>query len=63
MSAEGLLHPALERAETAPGTVLVRGARLLDPRSGLDREGDVLVRGGRIAELGEVGRARGPGGL
>ena len=52
MSAEGLLHPALERAETAPGTVVVRGARLLDPRSALDREGDVLVRVGRIAELG-----------
>ena len=62
MSAEGLLHPALERAETAPGTVLVRGARLVDPRSGLDREGDVLVRGGRIAEIGESGALESPEG-
>jgi dihydroorotase len=62
VSAEGLLHPALERAETAPGIVLVRGARLLDPRSGLDREGDVLVRGGRIAELGEAGALAAPEG-
>ena len=62
MSAEGLLHPALERAETAPGTVVVRGARLVDPRSGLDREGDVLVRGGRIAEIGESGALESPEG-
>ncbi len=62
MSAEGLLHPALDRAESAPGTVLVRGARLLDPRSGLDREGDVLVRGGRVAEVGEAGSLEAPDG-
>jgi dihydroorotase len=62
VSDDGLLHPALERAETAPGTVLVRGARLLDPRVGLDREGDLLVRGGRIAEVGEAGGLEAPEG-
>jgi len=43
----------LDCAAAPPTTVLVRGARLLDPRAGLDKLGDVLVRGGRIAELGE----------
>jgi len=62
VSIEGLLHPALERAETASGTVLVQGARLLDPRTGLDREGDVLVRRGRIAEIGEPGALEAPDG-
>src|SRR5215472_7130919 len=33
-----------------------RNARLLDPASGLDRRGDLLVEDGRIAALGEVGR-------
>jgi len=64
VSAQGLLHPALERVETAEvgRAVLVRGARLVDPRSGLDREGDVLIRGGRIAELGESGALEAPDG-
>ena len=43
----------LDCAAAPPATVLVRGARLLDPRAGLDKLGDVLVRDGRIAELGE----------
>jgi dihydroorotase len=42
----------LDCAATPPATVLVRGARLLDPRSGLNGVSDVLVRDGRIAELG-----------
>ena len=43
----------LDRAETPAVTLLIRGARLLDPRAGLDGGQDVLVREGRIAELGE----------
>jgi dihydroorotase len=35
---------------------LYRNARLLDPASGLDRRGDLLVEDGRIAALGDVGR-------
>ena len=64
MSAAGLLHPALERAQTAEAgrAVLVRAARLVDPRTRLDREGDVLVRGGHIAELGEPGSLEAPEG-
>jgi dihydroorotase len=33
--------------------VLISGAHLLDPREGLDTVADVLVRGGRIAEIGD----------
>ncbi|HEV7844726.1 MAG TPA: dihydroorotase [Thermoleophilaceae bacterium] len=41
----------LDCAGSPPATVLVRGARLLDPRSGLNGVCDVLVRDGRIAEI------------
>jgi len=44
--------PRLDRAPCQPADVLLRGARVLDPRSGLDGEADVLVRGGEIAEVG-----------
>jgi dihydroorotase len=37
-----------------PADLLVRGARVLDPRTGLDQVTDVLVRKGRIAEIGEL---------
>jgi dihydroorotase len=43
----------LDCTASPPTTVLLRGARLLDPRAGLDKLGDVLVRDGRIAEVGE----------
>ncbi len=39
--------------ETNGGDVLIRGARVLDPRAKLDRVTDVLVRDGAIAELGD----------
>jgi dihydroorotase len=35
--------------------VLIRGAQVLDPRTDLDEPHDILIRGGRIAELGEPG--------
>jgi len=37
-----------------PADLLVRGARVLDPRAGLDARLDVRVRAGVIAELGEA---------
>jgi dihydroorotase len=43
----------LDRAPVAPATVLVRGARVLDPRTGLDGKADLLVRDGVVAELGD----------
>jgi dihydroorotase len=43
----------LDRAAVRPSTVLVRGARLLDPRAGLDAKTDLLIREGVVAELGD----------
>ena len=41
-------------AQDRPGAdLLIRGARLLDPAAGIDRTGDLLVRRGRIAEIGD----------
>jgi dihydroorotase len=37
-----------------PATLLIRGARVVDPGAGIDRELDVLVRDGVIAELGHA---------
>jgi dihydroorotase len=46
---------ALDHRETAPADLLVRGARVFDPREGIDATRDVLVRDGVIAELAEPG--------
>jgi len=43
----------LDHAAAAPATLLVRGARLLDPRAGLDGRADLLVRDGVVAEIGD----------
>ena len=45
----------LFRAPRPPAQLLIRGAHVLDPRSGLDAPGDVLVRDGAIAELSAPG--------
>jgi dihydroorotase len=50
--ADQLVSRGGERAE-----LIVRGARLLDPRGGLNAERDLVVRGGEIAELAEPGAA------
>ena len=44
----------LDCAASPPATVLVRGARLLDPRAGLDGQADLLIRGGEVAEIGSA---------
>ena len=49
-------------APTTPASVLITGARLLDPRSGVDRPGDLLVTDGVITELGDVGSLPAPAG-
>jgi dihydroorotase len=54
---------ALDRAPVPPGNLLIRGAHLIDPRSGLDRGGDLLVRDGEIAEIGEAGALSAPDGV
>ncbi|MEA2473242.1 MAG: dihydroorotase [Thermoleophilaceae bacterium] len=47
--------PQLDFAGAAGGDVLIREARLLDPRAGLDKQGDLLIRGGQVAEVAEPG--------
>jgi dihydroorotase len=46
--------PPLDHAGGPPADVLVRGARLLDPRAGIDTRADLLVREGRIAQVGDA---------
>jgi dihydroorotase len=44
----------LDRAPVPAATVLIRGARLLDPRTDLDGRADLLVRDGVVAEIGDA---------
>src|SRR3954468_9088713 len=46
----------------AGGDVLIRGARLLDPRAGIDQPGDLLIRDGLVAEIGAPGSLSAPDG-
>jgi dihydroorotase len=56
------VHAPLVGRESAPVDVLIRGARVLDPRTGIDAAHDVLIRGGEIAELGAPGSIVAPAG-
>jgi dihydroorotase len=42
----------LDHRETPPADVLIKGAHVLDPRSGIDERLDIRITGGTIAELG-----------
>ncbi|MFL5863480.1 MAG: dihydroorotase [Solirubrobacteraceae bacterium] len=46
----------LFHAERPGEDLLIRGAEVLDPRAGIDAAHDILIRNGRIAQLGEPGR-------
>jgi dihydroorotase len=43
----------LDQTGGGGASVLIRGARLLDPRAGVDTTADLLVRDGRVAEIGD----------
>jgi dihydroorotase len=43
----------LDRSPVPAATVLIRGARLLDPRTDLDGKADLLLRDGMVAEIGD----------
>ncbi len=58
MSAKSPLSGGLQGE---PAELLLRDFHALDPRQGLDRRLDLLVRGGQIVELGEPGSASGEG--
>jgi dihydroorotase len=49
--------PRLISRPAAAATLILRGARLVDPRADLDATRDLVVREGRIAELAEPGGA------
>ena len=49
-------------APTSPASLLIRGAHVLDPRSGLDAPADVLILDGTIAALGAPGSIDPPAG-
>jgi dihydroorotase len=53
---------ALVQAPAAPAEVLIARAHVLDPRTGIDAPHDVLVRDGRIAEIGAPGTLAAPPG-
>jgi dihydroorotase len=55
--------PELDFAAAPGGDVLISDARLLDPRAGLDGPGDILIRNGEIAEVGEPGTLEAPVGV
>jgi dihydroorotase len=52
----------LDSRPSPPADLLVRGAHVVDPRTGVDGRHDVLVRGGVIAELGAPGTLEAPDG-
>jgi dihydroorotase len=49
--------PRLISREGPSANLVIRGARLFDPRTGLDEVRDLVVRDGEIAELAEPGKA------
>src|SRR3954468_6521324 len=54
--------PRLDRAAAKPANALIRGAKVIDPRAGIDGNHDLLVRGGEIAEIGAPGSLKAPDG-
>ena len=57
------MSAVLDHRPTPPADLLVRGAHVLDPRTGIDAPHDVLVRGGTIAEIGAPGSIDAPPGV
>lgn len=55
-------HTLLEHRRGHTADLLVRRARLLDPRAGIDEPGDLLLRAGEVAEIGPPGSLEGPDG-
>jgi dihydroorotase len=52
--------PRLFSPERPAAQLLIRGAHVLDPRADLDEPHDVVIQGGRIAELGAPGSLPAP---
>jgi dihydroorotase len=54
--------PRLDRSPAKPANALIRGAKVIDPRAGIDGNHDLLIRGGEIAEIGAPGSLQAPDG-
>jgi dihydroorotase len=54
------MEARLHHRERPEAQLLVRGAHVLDPRADLDEPHDILIRDGRIAELGAAGSLSAP---
>ena len=54
------MEARLHHRERPAAQLLVRGAHVLDPRADLDEPRDILIRDGRIAELGPAGSLSAP---
>ena len=54
--------PYLFSRETPAADLLIEGAHVLDPRTGIDAPQDVLVRDGHITEIGAPGSLEAPAG-
>ncbi|MEA2494253.1 MAG: dihydroorotase [Thermoleophilaceae bacterium] len=54
--------PRLDRAPVKAANALIRGAKVIDPRAGIDGHHDLLIRGGEIAEIGAPGSLEAPDG-
>ncbi|MFM9140664.1 MAG: amidohydrolase family protein, partial [Solirubrobacterales bacterium] len=50
-------EPILVGGPVPTGDIVIRGARVVDPRTGLDEQRDVVVRDGEVAELAAPGTA------
>ncbi|MBA2764061.1 MAG: dihydroorotase [Thermoleophilaceae bacterium] len=57
------LHRLDRRSDAQGADLLIRSARLLDPRTGLDQNSDLLVRDGSVAEIGAPGAIQAPDGV
>ena len=55
-------EPLLVQSAQPKTDILIREARVFDPRAQLDEQRDVLVRGGEIAEIGAAGSLTAPEG-
>jgi dihydroorotase len=54
--------PRLDRAPAKAANALIRGAKVIDPRAGLDGNHDLLIRAGEVAEIGAPGSLIAPPG-
>lgn len=53
------MEPKVAKGNDKPGSLLIRGGRVIDPAARVDAELDVLLRDGRVAEVAPAKRIRG----